>query len=299
MGWAGRFSNRVRILFLNPLARRSPLRTLWLWGRWSLAARRDTAAVVVPYVDDTRIRVAVRNREARAYAYLALVEVEDMGFVLHAVGADDLFVDVGAYIGGYTLIAAGACGARAIAVEPDPDNRRDLQHNLELNQLTSRVDVVASAVGDARPTVAMTPNAGSTARVLERAGDASFEVEMITLDDVVGDRLPSFLKIDVEGFESRVLAGGRRTLSAPTLLAVVMELNASGGAYRETDASVHEAMLRFGFHSYRYDPWRRSLESLGDRQNLQAGNTIYLRDPVAIERRLKASPRRRVHGTRL
>jgi hypothetical protein len=122
---------------------------------------------------------------------------------------------------------------------------------------------------------------------------------MSTLDAVLGGRSPTFLKIDVEGFEHRVAAGGKRTLESESLLAVLIELNSSGLAYGDADQSLHEAMLRYGFHSFRYEPWTRSLVPLNDQINHAAGNTLYIRDLAAIERRVKESPQHRLHGTRL
>jgi hypothetical protein len=134
------------------------------------------------------------------------------------------------------------------------------------------------------------------------AGDAetgSFDVAMETLDAVLAGRMPTFLKIDVEGFERQVVAGAARTLASNTLLAVLIELNASGLAYGDSDQSVHTELLRYGFHSFRYEPWTRTLVSLGDQINHLAGNTLYARDLPAIERRVKESPVHRIHGTRL
>lgn len=295
-----RLANRLRILRRHPLARRSPFLTVVRWCRWRMLARGTDAAIVVPLVGDTKIRVRARNVEARAYAYLGLAEFEDMGFVLHAVGPADLFVDVGAYVGGYTLLAAGACGARVIAVEPNPDNRDDLVHNIALNRLEAKVEVVAAALGDAPSTVAMSAGDWSSTRVLRSAAASpSFAVPMHTLDAIVGDRSPAFLKIDVEGFEARVLAGGGRTLASEALLAVIVELNGSGTEYGDDDASIHAGMIGRGFHSYRYDPASRQLVSLDDRLNAGAGNTLYVRSADEIRRRLAAAPVRRLHGTRL
>jgi FkbM family methyltransferase len=256
--------------------------------------------MVVRFVDDTKIRVTTRNSEARAYIYLGLAEFEDMGFVLHAVRSGDLFVDVGAYVGGYTLLAGGACGAQVIAIEPDPNNRDDLLYNIALNHLETQVDVRPVAVGADPNMVKMSAGGGSASHVL--IGDtelSTFDVEMSTLDAVLGDRAPTFLKIDVEGFERRVIAGSRRTLACSGLLAVLIELNESGLTYGDKDQSVHEEMLRNGFHSFRYEPWARSLVPLNDEINHSSGNTLYIRDIAAMERRVKESPTHRLHGLQL
>ena len=50
--------------------------------------------------------------------YVGLREFEDMAFLLHLLRPDDLFVDVGANIGSFTVLASGAVGARSLAIEP-------------------------------------------------------------------------------------------------------------------------------------------------------------------------------------
>jgi FkbM family methyltransferase len=298
-GGVRRFANRIRILFLHPLARRSPVLTVIRWMRWNMLVLRGSGSLAFPFVGRTKIRVTTRNIEARAHICLGLAEFEDMGFVLHAVRPGDLFVDVGAYVGGYTLLASGACGAYVIAIEPDPQNRDDLSANVALNGLETMVDVRPVALGADAEMVRMSAG-GSISHVLVGEADpGAFAVEMDTLDAVVGERTPTFLKIDVEGFERRVLAGGSRTLASTTLLAVLIELNSSGLSYGDADESVHDEMLRYGFHSFRYEPWTRSLVSLNDQINRAAGNTLYIRDLAAIERRVKESTRHRLHGIRL
>jgi hypothetical protein len=46
----------------------------------------------------------------RADVTVGLFEFEEMAFVLHALRGDELFVDVGANVGIYTVLAAGGVG---------------------------------------------------------------------------------------------------------------------------------------------------------------------------------------------
>jgi FkbM family methyltransferase len=265
-----------------------------------MAARANGGAIAVPFIGKTRICVSTNNIEARGYVSLGLPEFEDMGFFLHAVRPGDLFVDVGAFVGGYTLLAAGACGGRVVAIEPNPVNRRDLERNISLNRLESRVSIRPVALGGHAGTVAMTTAGGSVAHVIaDDSRSPSVDVPLETLDRVLDGAEPDFIKVDVEGFEWHVLSGGKRTLSSPRVLAVLLELNESGAAYGIADQSVHEVMLTYGFRSYRYEPWTRTLASLDGQVNDHSGNTLYIRDLPAVEERVRTAPVRRVHGCRL
>jgi len=295
-----RVANRIRILFLHPLTRWSPFLTILRWIQWTSVARRPDGVLVVPFVDNTRIRITARNPDARTYAYLALPEFEDMGFILHAVRSSDLFADVGAFVGGYTLLAAGACGAHVVAVEPNRENHADLTRNVELNGLSARVDVRPVALGAAAESIRMQSGGGSGSHVLlDEESIPAVDAKMDTLDAILGARHATFLKIDVEGYEADVLAGARQTLQASELLAVLIELNSSGLRYGQSNQSVHEQMLTLGFHSFRYEPWTRALISLNDQVNADAGNTLYIRDFATMQRRIQEAETHRVHHTRL
>ncbi len=65
--------------------------------------------------------------------YTGLHEFEDMSFVLHALRSTDVFVDVGANIGSYTVLAAAVVGAQCIAFEPILETYGHLLQNVNLD----------------------------------------------------------------------------------------------------------------------------------------------------------------------
>jgi predicted RNA methylase len=64
--------------------------------------------------------------------YCSLQEFEDMALLLHVLRPGDLFVDVGANVGSYTILAAGVCGANVISIEPVPSTFTHLADNIHL-----------------------------------------------------------------------------------------------------------------------------------------------------------------------
>ena len=84
-------------------------------------------------------------------------------------------------------------------------------------------------------------------------------------------------------------------LAKPTLQAVIMELNGSGDRYGFDEARILTLMNQFGFRTYSYDPFTRTLKNLHGK-NLSSGNTLFIRDEDVVARRLKLAPHVLVHG---
>ncbi|HEX9951899.1 MAG TPA: FkbM family methyltransferase, partial [Rubricoccaceae bacterium] len=123
-------------------------------------------------------------------------------------------------------------------------------------------------------------------------------VPVVTLDDAIKEDGPLVLKMDVEGWETEALAGARRLLDAPYPRALVLELNGSGERYGFDEAVLHRDLLARGYAPFVYHPFRRSLESLGDRTS-DAGNTLYLNDAPFFRTRVASAPPFRVFGERI
>jgi len=139
----------------------------------------------------------------------------------------ELFVDVGAHVGLYSLWALDA-GASVIAVEPNPDAAGQLRANLARNGYTA--EVIEAAVGATPGRMAM---AGADLLrqhlVLDATPDGTptgaGTVEVRVLDDVIGDRPVRGLKIDVEGAERLVLEGSARLLGEGRVDVLQLEWN--------------------------------------------------------------------------
>ena len=139
----------------------------------------------------------------------------------------DLFVDVGANCGLYTLIACHA-GVPVLAIEPNDLNFRRLQENLVHNRY-EKAEALNLALGEEKGKCLLY-GGGEGASLLKNWGGMTStyarEVEVETLDRLMmsrpaNDRL--LIKVDVEGHELPVLAGARGLLARSTAPAWIME----------------------------------------------------------------------------
>src|SRR3954470_19452558 len=110
----------ARRIFSHPLNRGKRTSAFMRLVRWQLAARiLPEAQFSLPYVNGSRLLITRGATGATGNFYCGLDEQDEMGFVLHVLRPGDVFVDVGANVGSYTVLAA-LLGARVVAVEPIP-----------------------------------------------------------------------------------------------------------------------------------------------------------------------------------
>ncbi|TMC68336.1 MAG: FkbM family methyltransferase, partial [Chloroflexi bacterium] len=89
--------------------------------RWQFVSRLIAGPIALPFVEGTSLFAMRGMTGATGNWYCGLHEVREMAFVLHLLRAKDHFLDVGANVGSYTVLAGGAVGARVTAVEPIPE----------------------------------------------------------------------------------------------------------------------------------------------------------------------------------
>lgn len=290
--------NSYRFIASHPLTRDRKADALARWLRWQVGSRILGSPVAVPYVNNTRLLVKPGMTGATGNVYCGLHEFEDMAFVLHFLRPGDLFVDIGANIGSYSILASAA-GAQVIAFEPVPSTFESLLDNIHLNRLESRIDARNEAVGRNDGELEMIADQDTTNQAL-RAGNQyrgkTVRVPVVRLDETLENMAPKLIKIDVEGFETEVLAGAQKTLANTSLRAVIMELNGSGSRYGFDDDTLHQHMLTLGFRPCRYDPANRRVIDLEGARST-SGNTLYLRNPGLAQTSMEQSPSYRVVGT--
>jgi FkbM family methyltransferase len=277
----------------HPLNRHEPWHALWRFASWQIAARLGGGPIAVPFVENTRLLVARGMHGATGNVYCGLHEFEDMAFVLHALRREELFVDIGANVGSYSVLAAGVVGAPVLAFEPAPRAYAALMDNLRLNGLESCVEARRQGVGAQQGTLRFTAGLDTVNHVVSttEGTSAAIEVPIVTLDATLESARPCMIKVDVEGYETAVVAGAQRTLHSPGVAAVLMELNGSGACYGFDEQRLHRSMLDLGFLAARYDPLTRRLYP---HEHGASSNRLYVRDVAALQARIAAAPRRRV-----
>jgi FkbM family methyltransferase len=170
---------------------------------------------VTPFETDVfgfRMCLDPRDYACRMLIYFPqLYEPTERGAFLEQIGPKDVMIDVGAHFGLYSLLASKRA-ARVLSIEADPKTFQYLQRNLTMNGVAN-VHAVQAGVSDRRESLSLFGNdaLGDMSGHSFLPGDGrsdAVEVQCFPLIEIMkahGFDSCDVLKIDVEGFEYRVL----------------------------------------------------------------------------------------------
>lgn len=276
-----------KFVWFHPLNNNNRLAALWRVLSFQIASRIINAVILLPFVNGTHLFMKRGMNGATGNWYCGLQEYEDMGFVLHVLQPGDLFVDIGANIGSYTVLAGSCEGVNVVAFEPVSSTFSWLQKNIQVNKLDKKVRAMNIGLADQEGIIHFSSNLDTLNHVVSKhEKNSSFiEVNVLTLDEVMKGKFPTVIKIDAEGYESHILDGAKNTINNSSLIAILLELNGSGKRYNKEDNKIHKLLISKGFDSFQYDPLKRQLKSLKSKIN-KTSNTLYIRKLDEVQRRI-------------
>ena len=254
---------------------------LGAWVRfasWQFRSRLQNE-LVVPWIGGQRLLVRRGMMGATGNIYAGLHEFPEMMLLLHLLQAGDVFLDVGANVGSYAVLASGVCHARTIAFEPDPITAAALRRNVAINDLDELVTVYEAAVGNVESMVPFTVGLDTVNKVAQPGETGTRIVRQCRLDDVASADNPIMVKIDIEGYEEAALDGAHVLLAKPSLKVIEIET---------VTEKVRTLLQDHGFFQADYDPWTRRLQA--GCKAVRTNNTLYIRDLEFVEARLKTAP---------
>lgn len=219
---------------------------------------------------------------------------------LDSISSNDCLWDVGANVGLYSIYAAKFRKCRVYAFEPESQNFALLVENIDLNRVGENCQPACIAVseksglgilrvryvtkGGAYNLFDSSAQGGELPESIQAVAQGAPEqpairqmVSGISLDDLLFEHkldAPSHLKIDVDGIEPWIIAGGSRLLDSSRLRTVLIELNRKSAR----DMAVPDILARKGFKvSSERSNWQ-SREDRTKEDAMPATNMIFSRE---------------------
>jgi FkbM family methyltransferase len=231
----------------------------------------------------------------RRIYYFGTWEPNLTAFLMRRLSPGDLFVDVGANIGYFSLLAAKFVGTsgKVLAIEASPSIFAKLANNLKRNDLANVVALnlaVSDSSGITSVYLGPESNIGQTTVLKTDRYGVECEIPCRRLDDILSSedlRHAKLIKIDVEGAEWAVTVGMLPLLkSFPETLEVVIEINPS--RLRTLGKSAGEVLQMFevaGFNAYELENDYSDaayLSSLGKKRPTRLNNSVEDRSAVDL-----------------
>lgn len=281
----------VRHVLSHPLNRRQKWRALCRLGKWQFSSRISFGAQAVPFVSGTRLLLSKGMTGGTGCIYFGLPDYAEMTFLLHSLQSEDVFFDVGANIGIYTVLASGVSKCRSIAFEPVPATFLNLVDNVNINALNELVTLRPVALGPCAGRALITTQHGPKNRIIvDSSSDVPAQsITMSTLDLEAQSLHPTFIKVDVEGFENEVLRGGTSVLESIDLWGLMLE------SFSSEFSSVHSMLLNHGFTAASYNPRDRVLREIQEGVSIDV-NCLYLRNIDDLSKRVAKAETRSIYG---
>ena len=158
------------------------------------------------------------------------VDFIDNQFIRKNLKQGDFIVDAGCNVGNRTWVLADIIGG-ALLIDPNPIAINRAIENLALNKLNSEnFYFIEKGVGEKTATKKFSNYGGASTQnaVIENKNENNaISISITTIDQLLSEigQIPTFLKIDVEGYDFKALKGAKQTLLSGSVRLIKFENN--------------------------------------------------------------------------
>jgi FkbM family methyltransferase len=248
----------LRTVLTHPTNQGKPfsavVKVLW----WKLNQVFLHHEVIVPLHQDIHIICPPAISYAGFMVYTGWPEFYEMKFVSEFLRPTSVTIDVGSHMGDYSLLAAAVSPkGKIFACEPTPTMVQLIKRNIHLNHLEKTITVIPKALSNKSGFVQFTLEPESEVNhITTDKAQKSTRIPATTIDALTQQyRLANIdlLKIDVEGAESVVLSGAKRTLKTKKVAAILFEVNQKSQQFSHSTRELLELITQYGYNVFQFD----------------------------------------------
>ena len=259
----------IRYIWFHPNNRKKKFLSLSKFFGWQLYKRITHHHLDIQLLQNIKLRCYPDSQSASAAIYCGLYDYHEMNFLLRYLREEDSFLDIGANIGIYTLLAASKIKSGCIySFEALPTNYLRLEENIRLNNLT-QVKPLSIAIADSVGSVTISNNtkSDSTAFITTNTTNTtaeSLQIPSSTLDNLLQNENLNHLtlaKMDIEGAEILAFKGATSLLQQQRPHVWILELlNGVNHGYCKQD--IVKLLQDYGYGLYHYNADTNKLQSI-------------------------------------
>jgi FkbM family methyltransferase len=284
----------LKFIMNHPIAKKRKIKALFRFIFWQLFSRISNKSKIFTFVNGTKLQLKKGQTVATGNYYTGLFEFIEMSFVLQFLKQNDVFFDVGANIGAYSIAASSYTQATTLSFEPVFSTYNQLLDNIKINSPSLKIFPYNIGLSNKPGLLKFTLDRDANNHVIADLNSELkfYEVEVQTIDNFI-ERKPALIKLDVEGFELFVLQGAVKTLQSEHLKAIIVEVNNESRKYGLAPEVLHNFLTSFGFIQVLYDPFCRTIKPTD--KNI-SDNRIYVKDLDIINSKIKSNPEINIWG---
>lgn len=256
--------------------------------------------LIIPWIDNAKFIISFNEIQLRFNIYWGMVEYEEMSFVIHCLRKENIFIDCGANIGIYSILASKVVGSKSIAFEPHPETIKRMVDQISINKVNDSVKIIQKAVGSEIGKMNFT-NFTNKSNLLNKiqsnTDDAgkTISVDVTTLDHELNNVDQNYIiKIDIEGYEQAAIQGAKSLLTCKKFTALIIENNQMSNNFNVERNTIHQTLTDFGLFPVKYDPIERKVTKI-DFEKSKSLNLIYINDLKKIQELCFTSKKFKLH----
>ena len=254
----------LKDIWNHPANRHGRVKALMRAVHWQLSKRLTGRPLDIAY-HGMLLRCHVHNHSAsRAIYFSGLPDYREMQFMVDYLRPGDVFIDAGANIGLYTLLALSVVRDTGYvhAFEPNPVVADMLRESLDLNACSNvTVHQVGLADVEGQADFSTTDDDCTSHIVASSQGSTGTQIPITRLDKILDDTPYAMAKFDIEGYEPFAIRGASQWTNSNNPPVMLIEMAGYSKQHGISTADFIEELDQLGYFTAVYDPDRRELQA--------------------------------------
>ena len=252
----------INDIFSHPANRNSRVAAIMRAVRWHLSKRLSGQPHDIPYHGKLLRCHPTSHSASRAIYFSCLPDYREMRFILDFLRPGDNFIDAGANIGLYTLLALSVVGdnGHVYAFEPNPHVAAMLRESLRLNS-ASNVTIHEIGLADVDGSAAFSADGDDcTSHIVASSTTANTEILIARLDRILDDIPYAMAKFDIEGYEPFAIRGASQWTKTGNPPVMLIEMGGYSKRHGISTSDFIQELEQIGYFTAIYNPNTREIE---------------------------------------
>lgn len=251
----------INDIISHPANRNGRVNALVSALHWQLLKRLSGQPYDLPYHGKLLRCQPTSHSASQAIYFSCLPDYWEMRFILDFLRPGDTFIDVGANVGLYTLLALSVVGDNGFvhAFEPNPSVAAMLRESLALNA-ADNVVVHEIGLSNVEESAALSTDGNDCiSHIVTSLSGTETQIPIGRLDQLLVDTPFAMMKLDIEGYEPFAIRGASlwtKNCNPPVML---IEMAGYSNQYGINTSDFIDELDRMGYFTAVYDPERREI----------------------------------------